>query len=163
MKAVKISIQIISCIGNIIIYHFVIRWKSFDDLSVVTGALKCYLRELPEPLMTFELYNDWFNAAGCVFYLNSKWFSFSPWFCLSPELDLCRHREKDQAEKVEQFRVLLKKLPPENYNNLRCGLITDYRVSPASSIVTPSCVTISYLCLSGTWCSSCLCCLSSRL
>lgn len=33
---------------------------------VVTGALKCYLRELPEPLMTFELYEDWFKAAGCV-------------------------------------------------------------------------------------------------
>lgn len=38
-----------------------------DDLSLnVTGALKSYLRELPEPLMTFELYNDWFKAAGCV-------------------------------------------------------------------------------------------------
>lgn len=28
------------------------------------GAFKCYLRELPEPLMTFELYNDWFRAAA---------------------------------------------------------------------------------------------------
>lgn len=27
--------------------------------------------------------------------------------------------EKDLTEKLEQFRVLLKKLPPENYNNLR--------------------------------------------
>ncbi|XP_044034707.1 SH3 domain-binding protein 1 [Siniperca chuatsi] len=61
------------------------------DPHAVAGALKCYLRELPEPLMTFELYNDWFKAAG----------------------------EKDQTEKLEQFRVLLKKLPPENYNNLR--------------------------------------------
>uniref|UniRef100_A0A8C4F4K9 SH3-domain binding protein 1 n=1 Tax=Dicentrarchus labrax TaxID=13489 RepID=A0A8C4F4K9_DICLA len=52
------------------------------DPHAVAGALKCYLRELPEPLMTFELYTDWFKAAGC-------------------------------------FRVLLKKLPPENYNNLR--------------------------------------------
>ncbi|XP_062298626.1 SH3 domain-binding protein 1 [Scomber scombrus] len=57
----------------------------------VTGALKCYLRELPEPLMTFDLYSDWFKAAG----------------------------EKDMTEKMDQFKVLLKKLPPENYNNLR--------------------------------------------
>ncbi|KAM9336173.1 SH3 domain-binding protein 1 [Symphorus nematophorus] len=61
------------------------------DPHAVAGALKCYLRELPEPLMTFELYNDWFKAAG----------------------------DKDLTEKLEQFKVLLKKLPPENYNNLR--------------------------------------------
>uniref|UniRef100_A0A665UAU6 SH3 domain-binding protein 1-like n=1 Tax=Echeneis naucrates TaxID=173247 RepID=A0A665UAU6_ECHNA len=59
------------------------------DPHAVAGALKCYLRELPEPLMTSELYNDWFKAAGYL------------------------------TEKLEQFRVLLKKLPPENYNNLR--------------------------------------------
>ncbi|KAG7275521.1 hypothetical protein CRUP_032564 [Coryphaenoides rupestris] len=34
------------------------------DPHAVAGALKCYLRELPEPLMTFELYNDWLKAAG---------------------------------------------------------------------------------------------------
>ncbi|XP_033975370.1 LOW QUALITY PROTEIN: SH3 domain-binding protein 1 [Trematomus bernacchii] len=61
------------------------------DPHAVAGALKGYLRELPEPLMTSELYNDWFKAAG----------------------------EKDLPEKLEQFRVLLKQLPPENYNNLR--------------------------------------------
>ncbi|XP_077481699.1 bargin isoform X2 [Stigmatopora argus] len=61
------------------------------DPHAVAGALKCYLRELPEPLMTFELYQDWFKAAS----------------------------EKDQNEKLQQFRTLLKKLPRENYNNLR--------------------------------------------
>ncbi|XP_077359376.1 SH3 domain-binding protein 1 isoform X2 [Festucalex cinctus] len=61
------------------------------DPHAVAGALKCYLRELPEPLMTFELYKDWFKAAS----------------------------EKDSTEKLQQFRTLLKKLPPENYNNLR--------------------------------------------
>ncbi|XP_036937910.1 SH3 domain-binding protein 1 isoform X2 [Acanthopagrus latus] len=61
------------------------------DPHAVAGALKCYLRELPEPLMTFELYGDWFKAAG----------------------------EKDLAEKLEQFKALLRRLPPENYNNLR--------------------------------------------
>ncbi|XP_034049606.1 SH3 domain-binding protein 1 [Thalassophryne amazonica] len=61
------------------------------DPHAVAGALKCYLRELPEPLMTFDLYDDWVKAAG----------------------------EKDVSDKLDQFRVLLKKMPPENYNNLR--------------------------------------------
>lgn len=55
----------------------------FISECAVTGALKCYLRELPEPLMTFELYSDWFKAAGCVWYqyylfLISLW--FQSWF-----------------------------------------------------------------------------------
>ena len=29
----------------------------------ISGALKLYLRELPEPLMTFSLYNEWMQAA----------------------------------------------------------------------------------------------------
>lgn len=62
-----------------------------SDPHAVAGALKSYLRELPEPLMTFDLYSDWFRAAG----------------------------EKDLTEKLKQFRVLLEKLPAENYNNLR--------------------------------------------
>ncbi|XP_067100529.1 SH3 domain-binding protein 1 isoform X1 [Osmerus mordax] len=57
----------------------------------VAGALKSYLRELPEPLMISDLYNDWFEAAG----------------------------EKELNQKLEQLRLVLKKLPPENYNNLR--------------------------------------------
>lgn len=36
-----------------------------------------------------------------------------------PEHDLFLLRQKDMTEKLEQFRVLLKKLPPENYTNLR--------------------------------------------
>ncbi|KAK1793918.1 hypothetical protein P4O66_010831, partial [Electrophorus voltai] len=61
------------------------------DPHAVAGALKSYLRELPEPLMTFELYNDWFKAAG----------------------------EKELEDKLEKLRAVLQKLPSENYNNLR--------------------------------------------
>uniref|UniRef100_A0A8C1TTD6 SH3-domain binding protein 1 n=1 Tax=Cyprinus carpio TaxID=7962 RepID=A0A8C1TTD6_CYPCA len=63
---------------------------SFDP-HAVAGALKCYLRELPEPLMTFELYNEWFKAAA----------------------------EKETDEKLKQLRTVLQKLPTENYNNLK--------------------------------------------
>lgn len=31
--------------------------------GLVSGALKSYLRELPEPLMTSDLYDDWMRAA----------------------------------------------------------------------------------------------------
>ncbi|XP_039870133.1 rho GTPase-activating protein 44-like isoform X2 [Simochromis diagramma] len=34
------------------------------DPHAIAGALKSYLRELPEPLMTFELYNDWIQASN---------------------------------------------------------------------------------------------------
>lgn len=33
---------------------------------LLPGALKSYLRELPEPLMTYELYNDWIQASKSV-------------------------------------------------------------------------------------------------
>ncbi|XP_026993368.1 SH3 domain-binding protein 1 [Tachysurus fulvidraco] len=62
-----------------------------SDPHAVAGALKSYLRELPEPLMTVELYKEWFEAAGA----------------------------KEVDDKLEQLRAVLKKLPPENYNNLR--------------------------------------------
>ncbi len=33
------------------------------DSHSVAGVLKQYLRELPEPLLTFDLYSDWMKAA----------------------------------------------------------------------------------------------------
>lgn len=32
------------------------------DVHIVAGMLKSYLRELPEPMLTFDLYDDWINA-----------------------------------------------------------------------------------------------------
>uniref|UniRef100_A0A8C8JNE3 Rho-GAP domain-containing protein n=1 Tax=Oncorhynchus tshawytscha TaxID=74940 RepID=A0A8C8JNE3_ONCTS len=73
----------------------VVNHSEFTDPHAVAGALKSYLRELPEPLMTFELYNDWFQA--CLYMIS----------------------EKELTDKLEQFKIVLKKLPSENYNNLR--------------------------------------------
>uniref|UniRef100_A0AAY5EM18 Rho GTPase activating protein 17a n=1 Tax=Electrophorus electricus TaxID=8005 RepID=A0AAY5EM18_ELEEL len=36
----------------------------YSDPHAVAGALKSYLRELPEPLMTFQLYDDWIQASS---------------------------------------------------------------------------------------------------
>lgn len=34
-----------------------------DQCLCSTGALKSYLRELPEPLLTFDLYDEWIQAS----------------------------------------------------------------------------------------------------
>ncbi|XP_017277319.1 rho GTPase-activating protein 17b isoform X3 [Kryptolebias marmoratus] len=36
----------------------------YSDPHAVAGALKSYLRELPEPLMTFSLYDEWTQASS---------------------------------------------------------------------------------------------------
>lgn len=62
-----------------------------SEPHAVAGALKSYLRELPEPLMTSELFNDWLKAASI----------------------------KEAESRQESYREVLQKLPTENYNNLR--------------------------------------------
>lgn len=36
------------------------------DAHVITGCLKMYLRELPEPLLTFEFYEAFLGAEGLL-------------------------------------------------------------------------------------------------
>ncbi|KJE89220.1 hypothetical protein, variant [Capsaspora owczarzaki ATCC 30864] len=38
-------------------------WEDVE-INAVAGVLKLYFRELPEPLLTFELYRDWINAGS---------------------------------------------------------------------------------------------------
>ncbi|KAG9338827.1 hypothetical protein JZ751_025264 [Albula glossodonta] len=82
----------------------------------VTGALKSYLRELPEPLMTYDLYNEWFRAAG----------------------------EKDVNDRLERLKEVLRKLPQENYNNLRYLVQFLSRLSEQQAVnrMTPSNIAI---------------------
>lgn len=35
----------------------------YRDTHTIAGTLKSYLRELPEPLLTYGLYNEWISAA----------------------------------------------------------------------------------------------------
>nr|XP_057924487.1 rho GTPase-activating protein 44-like isoform X1 [Doryrhamphus excisus] len=61
------------------------------DPHAIAGALKSYLRELPEPLMTFELYNDWIQASNIP----------------------------DQDKRLQALRSACDKLPPSNNNNFK--------------------------------------------
>ncbi|XP_075409653.1 SH3 domain-binding protein 1 [Tenrec ecaudatus] len=62
-----------------------------SDHHAVAGALKSYLRELPEPLMTFALYDDWMRAASL----------------------------KEPGARLEALREACSRLPCENFSNLR--------------------------------------------
>ncbi|XP_036311462.1 SH3 domain-binding protein 1 isoform X2 [Pipistrellus kuhlii] len=62
-----------------------------SDPHAVAGALKSYLRELPEPLMTFDLYDDWMKAASL----------------------------KEPRARLEALQEVCGRLPPENLSNLR--------------------------------------------
>ncbi|XP_061887860.1 rho GTPase-activating protein 44-like isoform X2 [Entelurus aequoreus] len=61
------------------------------DPHAIAGALKSYLRELPEPLMTFELYNDWIQASNVG----------------------------DQDKRLQALRSACDKLPAANNNNFK--------------------------------------------
>ncbi|KAF6338877.1 hypothetical protein mRhiFer1_001377 [Rhinolophus ferrumequinum] len=62
-----------------------------SDPHAVAGALKSYLRELPEPLMTFDLYDDWMRAASL----------------------------KEPGARLEALQEVCSRLPQENFSNLR--------------------------------------------
>ncbi|KAK9686207.1 hypothetical protein K7432_015235 [Basidiobolus ranarum] len=38
--------------------------EEWRDINVISGVLKQWLRELPEPVLTFDLYHDFISAAG---------------------------------------------------------------------------------------------------
>ncbi|CAJ1079974.1 rho GTPase-activating protein 44-like isoform X3 [Xyrichtys novacula] len=61
------------------------------DPHAIAGALKSYLRELPEPLMTYELYNDWIQASNI----------------------------QDQDKRLQALLSACEKLPPANNNNFK--------------------------------------------
>ncbi|XP_030630704.1 rho GTPase-activating protein 44 [Chanos chanos] len=61
------------------------------DPHAVAGALKSYLRELPEPLMTFDLYDEWIQASNI----------------------------QDQDKRLPALLLACEKLPKTNWNNLR--------------------------------------------
>uniref|UniRef100_A0A8D1UN09 Rho GTPase-activating protein 44 n=1 Tax=Sus scrofa TaxID=9823 RepID=A0A8D1UN09_PIG len=61
------------------------------DPHAIAGALKSYLRELPEPLMTFELYDEWIQASNI----------------------------QEQDKRLQALWNACEKLPRANHNNIR--------------------------------------------
>ncbi|KAM9124841.1 rho GTPase-activating protein 17 isoform 4-T9 [Pangshura tecta] len=63
----------------------------YSDPHAVAGALKSYLRELPEPLMTYSLYEEWTQAANI----------------------------QDQDKKLQELWKICVRLPKPNLANFR--------------------------------------------
>ncbi|XP_077595149.1 rho GTPase-activating protein 17a isoform X4 [Stigmatopora nigra] len=63
----------------------------YSDPHAVAGALKSYLRELPEPLMTHQLYDEWTQACSLT----------------------------DQDKRLQALWIVCDKLPKNNKSNLR--------------------------------------------
>ncbi|XP_077939820.1 rho GTPase-activating protein 44 isoform X8 [Gasterosteus aculeatus] len=62
-----------------------------SDPHAIAGALKSYLRELPEPLMTTELYDEWIQASNV----------------------------QDMDKRLQALMAVCDKLPTDNLNNFR--------------------------------------------
>ncbi|XP_008327732.1 rho GTPase-activating protein 44 isoform X3 [Cynoglossus semilaevis] len=62
-----------------------------SDPHAIAGALKSYLRELPEPLMTTELYDEWIQASNI----------------------------QDMDKRLQALMGTCEKLPTDNLNNFR--------------------------------------------
>lgn len=56
-------------------------YEAQEDIHAVAGVLKQYLRDLPEPLLTHGMYDDWIQAAR---WRNNNFTSF---FCVRSETD----------------------------------------------------------------------------
>ncbi|PWN34217.1 RhoGAP-domain-containing protein [Meira miltonrushii] len=74
----------------------------FNDISAITSVLKNYFRELPEPLLTFELHERFIE---CV-----------------------ESKNKDQAQKRSTMRDLVHLLPTEHFDTLHFLIDHLYRV-----------------------------------
>ncbi|XP_020511049.1 rho GTPase-activating protein 44 isoform X6 [Labrus bergylta] len=62
-----------------------------SDPHAIAGALKSYLRELPDPLMTTELYDEWIQASNV----------------------------QDMDKRLQALMTACEKLPTDNLNNFR--------------------------------------------
>lgn len=87
------------------------------------GALKSYLRELPEPLMTFELYNDWIHASKCVSsQTNIAIFMLKTFLLLvlfSNQSFMSSCSIQDQDKRLQALFNACEKLPSANNTNFK--------------------------------------------
>nr|CAB3222840.1 rho GTPase-activating protein 17 [Phallusia mammillata] len=97
------------------------EYEAQDDIHAVAGALKQYLRELPEPLLTHKLHDEWLHAASI----------------------------QNNDDKLQEIWTIIDKLPEENKANFRylikfCAVIAEHqelnKMSPLniSLVLTPN-------------------------
>ncbi|CAG00635.1 unnamed protein product, partial [Tetraodon nigroviridis] len=92
------------------------------DPHAIAGALKSYLRELPEPLMTYELYNDWIQASKSVPPGDGTGRDFWVGYVVVLRLGVfgvpfCSIQDQDR--RLQALHSACEKLPPANNNNFK--------------------------------------------
>ncbi|KAL3877630.1 hypothetical protein ACJMK2_035313 [Sinanodonta woodiana] len=83
------------------------------DIHTVASLLKQYIRELPEPLIPGNLYQLLMN---CAMRFQSK------------------KEQPDKDEEVQQVQQLMKEVPADNYNMLKCLCQFLFKVAEKSSV-----------------------------
>lgn len=68
-----------------------VNFSAMEDVHLAAVILKTFLRELPEPLLTYQLYNDIVNFA-CMFYLWCSKAFFLLWNSIRWKVSLLRHQ-----------------------------------------------------------------------
>lgn len=88
-----------------------------EDVHLAAVILKTFLRELPEPLLTFQLYNDIVNFTRKFFSgpLKGQYTSS----VLSNQLLLLCDADVSGDSQAAAMTTLLESLPEENYVSLR--------------------------------------------
>ncbi|XP_066972417.1 SH3 domain-binding protein 1-like isoform X1 [Macrobrachium rosenbergii] len=105
--------------ANLVTYETLALADEHDrdyDVHVVAGALKCYLRELPEPLLTHVLHDQWLEAV----------------------------RQSDHQLRLKAMWMVVNQLPPANLANLRyiIKFLTKLAGNSASNKMSPSNIAI---------------------
>ena len=104
MSPIHVSLH--TC-GSNIFYSTCRLYSYIFNVLSYTGALKQYLRELPYPLLTFELCSAWTAAAGCVCVCVCVCIRVSVCVCVGllrktdTEIKTKRQRETESKERVD--------------------------------------------------------------
>lgn len=81
------------------------------ETKTITSALKSYLRNLPEPLMTYRYHNGFIAAVSKYIFLE---------FCLDILLFKCSAAENDSRQmRVNDVHALVYRLPKLNFDILK--------------------------------------------
>lgn len=95
----------------------------YHDVNSVTGLLKLFFRELPDPLLTHEHHDSFIAAAS----------EFSPYFHIPDTWFLTPYAEHDEdVVRRDSLHAIINSLPDPNYATLRALTLHLYRVMDQS-------------------------------
>ncbi|MEQ2218068.1 hypothetical protein XENOCAPTIV_028932, partial [Xenoophorus captivus] len=138
LKALTMRFHLSTSICNL---GTAVNFRDMEDVHLAAVILKTFLRELPEPLLTYQLYNDIVNFTckfkrfkKLIFALKDKAFGFQD--------------TVSSDNQAEVMKTLVESLPEENYASLRYLITFLAQVQPTENIpislshLLPTCVCV---------------------